>query len=250
VVLFDLGSTLLYFDGDWRDVFTRSRSQLVQALESAGFAIDAQIFPQVFGERLDAYRNERESEFIEHTTLFILRSLLEENGFSGVNEAVLRPALKAMYAVSQEHWRVEEETLPTLNALKESGRRLGLISNAADDADVQTLVDRAGIRGYFDTILTSARVGRRKPHPLLFRTALDHWPARPDQAVMVGDTLGADILGAQEMGMANVWVTRRADRIDNRSHEGTIQPDAVIPTLSELPALLENWEQNPPRASH
>jgi FMN phosphatase YigB (HAD superfamily) len=40
--------------------------------------------------------------------------------------------------------------------------------------------------------------------------------------------------------MQAIWITRRAGTAANRAHQDTIQPDAIIATLSELPALLSN----------
>ena len=60
---------------------------------------------------------------------------------------------------------------------------------------------------------------------------------------MVGDKLGADILGAKNAGIFAIWVTRYADTPANRDHLDTIQPDAVIPSIKELPALLESLSQ-------
>jgi HAD superfamily hydrolase (TIGR01509 family) len=145
-----------------------------------------------------------------------------------------------MYAVSQSHWQPDPETLPTLRKLQEQGYRLGIISNAGDDTDVQALVDKAQIRPLCDFVLTSAAVGIRKPNPRIFHMGLDQWGARPEQAVMVGDTLGADILGAQNAQIYAVWLTRWADTPGNHAHADTIQPDASIRSLASLPALLQS----------
>lgn len=72
---------------------------------------------------------------------------------------------------------------------------MGLVSNAGDDADVQNLVDKAQIRPFFQVILTSVKEGIRKPDPKIFWKALEALDAQPEEAVMVGDNLGADILG-------------------------------------------------------
>ncbi len=61
----------------------------------------------------------------------------------------------------------------------------------------------------------------------------------PKQVAMVGDTLGADILGARNAGMFGIWVTRRSDTAGNRAHQDTIRPDAVVGNISELPGLLD-----------
>jgi HAD superfamily hydrolase (TIGR01662 family) len=127
-----------------------------------------------------------------------------------------------------------------LGALRKAGYRLGMISNASDDADVQALIDKAGVRPYFEVILTSAAVGIRKPNPRIFHMALERLGTSPGKTAMVGDTLGADILGANNAGMFSIWITRRADVPDNRAHLDTIRPDAVIDTLSDLPRLLES----------
>jgi 2-haloalkanoic acid dehalogenase type II len=143
-----------------------------------------------------------------------------------------------MYAVTQKFWKPEPDAHATLEQLRQEGYRLGLISNASDDADVQALVDNAGLRDYFEVILTSAAQGIRKPNPQIFWTALDSLDVLPAQAAMVGDTLGADILGAQNAGIFSIWVTRRAATPANLAHADTIIPDARIDSLSSLPDLL------------
>jgi putative hydrolase of the HAD superfamily len=105
------------------------------------------------------------------------------------------------------------------------------------------LVDEAELRPYFEVILSSAALGIRKPHPRIFEIALEALETQPSRAAMIGDTLGADILGANNAGMFSIWVTRRADVPANRAHSDTIKPDAVIRALGELPDLLEKLEK-------
>ena len=143
-------------------------------------------------------------------------------------------------ARSQAHWLLEDDTLSTLQALQGEGYKLGIISNAGDDDDVQTLVDKANIRAYFDVVLSSAACGVRKPNPRIFALALEQMRLQAAETAMVGDTLGADILGAKNAGLYSIWLTRRADTPANREHQHTITPDAQISALGELPALLKN----------
>ena len=69
---------------------------------------------------------------------------------------------------------------------------------------------------------------------------------------MVGDNFEADIVGAQEVGMQSIWITRR---IENALHEASgMEPDAVVSTLGEIPALLAGNSRghhiDMPRASY
>jgi putative hydrolase of the HAD superfamily len=214
---------------------------LVRTLQSVCCNVDEQEFVQAFSKRLDIYYREREADFIEDTTEFVLKNLLREYGYSDIPHEALRTALDEMYTVTQKRWHAENDAVSTLQQLHELGYHVGIISNAADAVDVQRLVDQAGLRSYLEQIVISAEVGIRKPHPRIFKIALDYWGLQAQQAVMVGDTLGADVLGALNVNMPCIWITRRADTPDNRAQTDIIQPDAVIQTLSELPELLEHW---------
>ena len=120
-------------------------------------------------------------------------------------------------------------------------REAGLISNARDAANVERLIDQARLRPWLDPIVISANVGVRKPNPRIFKIVLDYWQLPPDRVVMVGDMLGADILGAHHAGMRGVWATMQTEREANAAHIDTIVPDATIASLSELPPLLDTW---------
>jgi 2-haloalkanoic acid dehalogenase type II len=247
-ILFDLGGTLIHFEGAWPDLMQTANLELLNNLEQQGLVLEANVFLNKFRQRLEEYYVQRESEFIEYTTAQILQNLLIEMGHTEATLETLRPALKRLYAVSQAQWKAETDTLSTVESLKQSGIRMGIVSNASDDDDVQTLVDNAGIRTYFDFVLSSAACGIRKPNPRIFQIALDHWKMSPERAAMVGDTLGADILGANNAGIYSVWITRRADTPGNRDHEDTIQPNATIASLAELPELITriNSKQSQP----
>jgi HAD superfamily hydrolase (TIGR01662 family) len=239
-ILFDLGGTLLYFDGSWPEILQQRNHILVSSLQKAGLEIEPITFLSELQARIRAYAEASGPDFIEYTTEYILRSLLGESGYPDLDRAVLRSALEAQNRISQEHWQVEDDTLVTLQALKQEGYRLAIISNAGDDRDVQVLIDKAGIRPFFDIIVTSAAQGIRKPNPKLFWRVLEKLGVEPKRSAMVGDTLGADILGAGNAGIFSIWITRRADFPANRAHADTIHPDSQISTLSELPDLISS----------
>ena len=146
--------------------------------------------------------------------------------------------------ITQQNWYLESDAIPTLQTLRDHGYRLGMISNTSDDKNVQQMVDRWELRPFFETIVTSAGVGFRKPDERIFRPALNHFGVPPEQVAMVGDSLEADILGANLSGIYSIWITRRV----SLPGEGvlTIQPQAVIPALDLIPGLLTDIENTVP----
>ena len=181
---------------------------------------------------------------IEKTTFSVLSELLEQNGFRDIPALEVRTALDAMYSITQENWYLEADALPTLKILREKGYRLGMISNTSDDKNVQQLVDRYDLRPFFDSIITSAGCGIRKPDQRIFQLALDYFGVPPDQTAMVGDIPEADIFGANQLGMYSIWITRRVSIPDEG--ELTIQPQAVITALDQIPGLLAEIENDAP----
>lgn len=232
-ILFDLGGTLMHSRGDWTPILECADQALANRLGENDIELDTKIFRA----RLHEYYEQRDRDFQETTYHFVLRELLKGLGYADAAEPVLRSALDAMYSVTQSNWMLEDDTLSAIQKLKSKKYNLGIFSNAGDDKDVQELIESFGIRSYFDFVLTSAACFYRKPHPRAFEIALAQWSIPPEDAVMIGDSLEADICGAKSLKMKTIWITRRA--IFNADEERRIQPDLSLPSLDQLLPTLE-----------
>lgn len=107
-----------------------------------------------------------------------------------------------------ESWRVFDDVVPVLSALREAGARLAIVSNW--DSGLPTLLDRLGLAPWFDTIVVSHLEGVEKPRPELFLRAVARLGGRPDEALHVGDVPELDGAGAAAAGIACVIVDRRS----------------------------------------
>ena len=232
-ILFDLGGTLMHSRGDWSPVFERADQSLANKLREHDIELDT----KVFRARLHEYYEQRDKDLQETTYHFVLRELLKDLGHAEAAEPVLRSALDAMYSITQTNWTLEDDALATIQKLKLNKYNLGIFSNAGDDKDVQELIESFGIRSYFDFVLTSAACYYRKPHPRAFEIALAQWSIPPEDAIMIGDSLEADIRGAKRLKMKTIWITRRAQF--NADVEQRTQPDFSLPSLNELLPTLE-----------
>ena len=230
----------MYGRRNWTPIVAKADDELTNYLRSQGMDISINTFSTEFRRRLDEYFKQREKDLLETTYTFVLRELLRDKGYDDVPSDILRGALDALFTITQENWTLEEDAIPTLELLKENGYNLGIVSNAGDDTDVQKLAQGFGITKYFDFILTSAACSYRKPHPRIFELALSNWYCLPEEAVMVGDNLDADIRGATEAGLYCIWISRHAD--SNMEKQAQVKPDASISTLSELPATLDQLQ--------
>ena len=139
--------------------------------------------------------------------------------------------------VTQTNWQVERDAAATLRTLQRRGYRLGAVSNGSDDWNALELLERGRLRSVLrdGPDLGSARSAQ---------AGSKHLPggARPlprgsaELAVMIGDSYEADILGAGALGIRTIWITKTSDR--RRRCRVTCEPDAIVPTLREIPALL------------
>ena len=243
-VIFDLGNTLMYPVAPdlWPEVIQRGNRALMDYLCEHNIIADSDCdnFMLDFNKRLHQYYDERDKLMIETSTFQVLKELLAEKGHADVSDAVIRESLDNHYAVTQKNWQLEDDTVACLRTLQEQNYRLGLLSNAGDHRDVLQLVEKFNLDPYFEFILTSAGCGYRKPHHRIFQLALEKLNAQAEEVAMVGDTLKADIEGANRIGMYSIWITRRTDFPPNDTLP--IQPRAIIKTLGELPVLLREVE--------
>jgi FMN phosphatase YigB (HAD superfamily) len=101
-----------------------------------------------------------------------------------------------------------DDTLPTLAALRDRGFQLGVVTNRLWGG--KPFVEGMGafnMLSYFDAqkMAISADLGLRKPAPEIYLHALRAHGIAPSEAVMVGDSLPADVVGPQNLGMLAVW---------------------------------------------
>jgi HAD superfamily hydrolase (TIGR01549 family) len=114
-------------------------------------------------------------------------------------------ALRVRIPVSRHLFK---DTLSTLETLKKRGFLLGIVTNRQYGGepfmeDLQEL----GLLDYFDArhIAISADLGIRKPAPAIFLDVLDKCGIPPEETAMVGDSLRADVAGANNLNMLAVW---------------------------------------------
>jgi putative hydrolase of the HAD superfamily len=122
------------------------------------------------------------------------------------------------------------DVLETLDSLRQAGLRVGVISNW--DPGLDQLCHQLCLAERLDFVLASELVGYAKPGRHIFERALELAAVRPERAVMVGDNLRDDVLGASSLGIHAVLLDRG----------GYYPPDQWQPTihsLRELPPLLQ-----------
>lgn len=94
---------------------------------------------------------------------------------------------------------VDPETPAALQALREAGYRLGVVSNA--DGRVATLLEQVGLAPHFEFIIDSAVVGVAKPDPRIFHMATRRMGLPPERCLYVGDLYAIDVVGARGAGL-------------------------------------------------
>jgi putative hydrolase of the HAD superfamily len=107
-----------------------------------------------------------------------------------------------------DSWEPYPDVEPMLSAVRDIGDiRIGVVSDWG--SNLRVILADLGLDRYLDFVLPSGAVGVAKPNPAFFRLALDEAGVQPREAVMVGDSYRADVIGAWSAGMDAVWLDRR-----------------------------------------
>lgn len=110
-----------------------------------------------------------------------------------------------------------DDAFPTLDWLHGRGLRLGCVTNRVFGGPrFEEELHELGLDGYFEATVVSCDLGYMKPHPRIFEHVFAAMGIDPRETAMVGDSLKADVQGAQALGMMGVW--RRVRKHDRR-HE-------------------------------
>jgi HAD superfamily phosphatase (TIGR01668 family) len=175
------------------------------------------------------------------------------NSLHEVSLAELKSAGKSLILLDVDHtlvkWKQEDFAEPILNWLAEArqmGFDLCIISNTRRVERLKRLSQKLGI----ETVR-----GRFKPSRAMFRLALIKFKKKPEEAVMVGDQLMTDILGANRAGIEAIWVRKmegkefgptKINRFMERLLQSAIYKGLVTPV--DEPAAAPSIEQAKPLA--
>jgi len=94
---------------------------------------------------------------------------------------------------------------------------LGVISNWNLTRELDDVLEKHGLLSYFDCTISSKDIGYEKPHPNIFSYILEKMCLMPSEAYYVGDSYIEDVLGALNMGINPIYVTRTQKKCENKN---------------------------------
>jgi phosphoglycolate phosphatase len=146
------------------------------------------------------------------------------------------PIFKAMYA---EHTCVDSHLYPGvkegLALLKDAGYRMGCVTNKPAQF-TEPLLEKLGIRSHFAIVISGDTLPQQKPHPEPLLHAARFFGVHPEHALMVGDSV-SDVKASRAAGFTIVCMSYG---YNHGQDIRAAQPDAVIDSLVELPALFSS----------
>jgi len=223
-VFFDLDRTLWDFEANSHKALTELY---------AHFGLDSRIGPDA-GPFISVYQTVNEQYWDRYRQGGITQPELRRGRFHdslrhfGVDDLQLADAIGEGYVrISPRNTALVDGAMEVLAHLR--GRYgLHIITNGFEEVQ-HIKLESTGMRPFFQEIITSERAGVRKPDPGIFRFAERAADALPENSVMIGDHLEADVQGARQAG----W---RAIHFSNE--KGNADGYMRISTLHELTEML------------
>ncbi|HLI71837.1 MAG TPA: HAD family hydrolase [Ktedonobacteraceae bacterium] len=216
-LLFDLGDTLWYREDQdhWEKREDAANQQAITLLRrytdsSRLPKLDDRSLGRQLRRAFDAQIRAaiRRAPLLEPDPVQPIATILQEWGLDEIDSALCVSLFEALRVRIPNSRPLFSDTLSTLAELRRRGYLLGVITNRlwggeAFHEDLRAI----GLLDYFDHkhIAISGELGIRKPNPQIFQYALNALQASPQETAMIGDSLSADILGAQPLGIYAIW---------------------------------------------
>ncbi len=224
-LFFDLDHTLWDFDTNSREALQDIYHSL--SLAHAGVN-DFDLFHKLYlghNERLwDRYRK----GLIRVDDLRWKRMAMTLLEFKIGNDELARKMGEAFLDILPTKKAVFPHTIEVLNYLKGKNYQLHMITNGFEKTQHHKM-KTSGIDGFFREVITSEGSNSLKPHPEIFDYALMKTSAEKKESIMIGDTPEADILGARQSGIDQVYV----------NHTGNTEPVDATFTVYSLRELMD-----------
>ena len=232
-VLFDMFDTLMLIEKDhmfYSPSLKKAHKFLVKNGVNVGFAD----FRQSYTKARDALYVEADAKLEEPHFNLRIANALQSLGFDfGAQSEIVAGATNAFCEGFMTYVRIDENSEQVLRKLH-GKYKLGIVSNFAIPECVVKLLKKHGLEAYFEVIIVSGAVNKRKPSPEIFKKALEKLGVDPSETVFVGDTVDADIEGAKSVGMKTVFIERRQQKEAEQ-----VCPDQTIKNLDELLTAIE-----------
>jgi putative hydrolase of the HAD superfamily len=155
------------------------------------------------------------------------RSLLE---FKIADEPLSKKMSEQFLAILPTKKILFPDTVEVLDYLKEKNLDLHLITNGFESIQHQKLLN-SGLSNYFTHVVTSEASNSLKPKKEIFDYALNKAGAITNHSIMLGDNLEADIQGAINAGLDNVFV----NHINTTT---ALTPTYTITNLKQLKSIF------------
>ena len=227
-LFFDLDDTLWAFSENSRDTFR-------EMYEKYGFDKHFDSFDHYFG----LYESKNEELWDKYSRKEITRDELNDQRFLHPLRAVGvdNPGLAATYKNDyMQVVRTKSKLMPyvkeMLEYLRNKRYNMYIISNGFRELQARKM-QASGIDGYFKKVILSEDIGVMKPYPEIFYFALSATQSELKESVMIGDNWNADITGAYEVGMDQIYYDLRGEK-----NEPAFRPTYVIRDLRELEGIL------------
>ncbi|NLG90063.1 MAG: HAD family hydrolase [Clostridiaceae bacterium] len=161
-------------------------------------------------EKAVNYLKSKQQEYEEHNIIDRYRHMVR------MIPVHLHETETVVNAIFENYWNnykrnciVHDSVKSTLYSLSDRFR-LGIVSNFIVDDGVEELLDIHEISKFFDFVITSVKVGWRKPHENIYAAALDAAKASKEQILFVGDDYVCDYEGPLKYGFNAVLLDRES----------------------------------------
>ncbi len=230
-ILFDMGGTL-------RGTRKRSREERLRytndILKLLGSNADPASFARLLARRETAYRRWARETLIELGEADLwTRWLLPDWPEEQVREHAVQFNLLWRNATGERI--LFPETAEVIIELFRRGYRLGLVSNTTSSTEAPEALKKHGLNSYFETIILSAVVGKRKPDPGILLEATTRMEIKPGKCAYIGDLPHRDVAAARKAGLSKTVLIRHRSRRGARlATDPALEPDHRITDLREL----------------
>jgi len=224
-IIFDFGFTLYYFEDvsidKYFECFRRGMKKSIEYLKNLKIfeQDDKKIyeFQNIFKKKRAHFFRKSIRNKEEYPTSFIFQTVLELmskkkliNNIAEIDKEKLTEIATLYHSFEEKEWIPFKETETTLEKISDKGIKMAVLSNHPHHPTIKNILKKHNLLKFFNTVVTSAKFGKRKPNPEIFNHTLERigLVEKAHLCLMCGDE-HADIAGGYKAGLQTILFERK-----------------------------------------
>ncbi|MCC6818436.1 MAG: HAD-IA family hydrolase [Bacteroidia bacterium] len=198
-ILWDLDNTLYLYDSVHQIAFKACKDKALLM-----YGLNEETFNSCWKMARNKVHDDLHGQGASHSRLLYLQKLFEF-AFGNTNPEFAIDLEEIYWSVFLKEMKWRSGAKQLMHDAKSKGIEMAIVTDLTTHIQLRKFI-KLGLNEFVRFLVSSEEAGVEKPHPNIFRLALEKLNLKAQDVIMIGDNFEKDIKGAEAIGIKAYWI--------------------------------------------